>query len=180
MVNLWRDLEVGPSPPTEVHVVIESTKGSRNKFVYDLEKGVLMLDRVLHSCVHYPGDFGFIPQTYSGDGEPLDALVLVEDSTFPGCIIECRPVAILRMRDSEMHDDKLVSVPAQDPRFDHIEDVADLPAHLRDEIEHFFLTYKNLEPKPAVASQGWNDVKVASRVIERARATFQKEVVDRF
>lgn len=175
MANLWRELEVGPSPPAQVYVVVESTKGSRNKFVYDLENGVMMLDRVLHSCVHFPGDLGFIPQTSCETGGPLDALVLVKDSTFPGCIVKCRTVAILRMMDSGMHDDKLVAVPSGDPRFDHIEDVADLPAQLRAEIEHFFTTHKDLEPGSHVVSGGWCDVVAASTAIERARDAFEEE-----
>ncbi|MFB6121084.1 MAG: inorganic diphosphatase, partial [Halobacteriaceae archaeon] len=104
MVNLWEDLEAGANPPEEINVVVECLKGERNKYEYDKDVPGVVLDRVLHSNVHYPSDYGFIPQTWYDDEDPLDALVLVEDQTFPGCVVEARPVALMKMDDDGEQD----------------------------------------------------------------------------
>ncbi|MFB6187929.1 MAG: inorganic diphosphatase, partial [Halobacteriaceae archaeon] len=145
MTDLWRDLEPGPNPPNEIHAVVECLKGERNKYEYDKSVPGIVLDRVLHSNVHYPSDYGFIPQSYYDDEDPFDVLVLVKDQTFPGCVIEARPIALMKMIDDGEQDDKVIAVPSEDPRYDHITELDDLTLQKRAEIEEFFETYKNLE-----------------------------------
>jgi inorganic pyrophosphatase len=168
MVNLWEDLEPGPNPPETITAVVECLKGERNKYEYDKDVPGIVLDRVLHSNVHYPSDYGFIPQSYYDDGDPFDVLVLVEDATFPGCVVEVRPVALMRMDDDGEQDDKVVAVPTEDPRYDHVDGLDDVPQQTRDEIEEFFATYKNLESGKEVETMGWEDRAAAEAAIEHA------------
>ena len=175
MANLWADLAAGPDPPETIHVVVECLKGERNKYEYDKDVPGVVLDRVLHSNVHYPSDYGFIPRTWYDDDDPLDALVLVEDATFPGCIIEARPVAFMRMLDDGEADDKVVAVPTEDPRYDHVEDVHDVPDQLKAEIAEFFATYKNLEAGKEVETRGWEGADVALDAIEHGRSLYAEQ-----
>ncbi len=175
MPNLLHDLATGPNPPETIYAVIECLKGERNKYEYDKDIPAVVLDRVLHSNVHYPGDYGFIPRSWYDDGDPLDVLVLVEDSTFPGCVIEVRPVAFMRMDDDGEQDDKVIGVPSEDPRFDHIEDLDDLTQQQRDEIDEFFETYKNLEAGKEVETTGWDDRARAIEAIEHAGRLYEDQ-----
>jgi len=147
-----------------ITVVVEIPKGSRNKYEMDHETGRITLDRVLYSSVHYPADYGFIEHTLGGDGDPLDALVLLEEPTFPGCLIHCRPIGVFLMHDEKGDDEKVLCVPPADPTWNHVEELDDLPPHLLREIEHFFQTYKHLEGKPT-ATFGWHDRMAAEGVI---------------
>ncbi|WP_338727732.1 inorganic diphosphatase [Haladaptatus sp. DJG-WS-42] len=174
MANLWEDLQTGPNSPEVINVVVECLKGERNKYEYDKDIPGVVLDRVLHSNVHYPSDYGFIPRSYYDDEDPFDALVLVEDATFPGCIIEARPVALMKMDDDGEQDDKVIAVPNEDPRFDHIEDLEDIPNQLRNEIDEFFSTYKNLEKGKEVTTQGWEDKQAAYDAIQHARDLYEQ------
>lgn len=162
--HLWHNLSPGPNPPDTVYAVVEVPKGSRNKYEYSKSAGVIKLDRVLYSPLHYPGDYGFIPQSYYGDGDPLDILVMMSEATFPGCVIEARPIAMLRLIDKGDNDDKILAVPATDPQFEEIHDLADLSRHFPAEVEHFFLTYKQLEGKK-VESGGWVGAQEAREAI---------------
>ena len=157
MENLWRQLRTGPDAPETVYAIIEIPKGSRNKYEYNKEHGVLKLDRVLYSSVSYPGDYGLMPQTFWEDGDPFDILVIVNQPTFPGCIIEARPIAIFHMEDRGDSDDKILAVPAQDPVFNDYHDVGDVPKHFLSEVEHFFGVYKDLEEGGRVKTLGWDD-----------------------
>ncbi len=173
MANLWEDLETGPNPPEIIYAVVECLKGERNKYEYDKDIPGVVLDRVLHSNVHYPSDYGFIPQSYYDDDDPFDVLVLVEDPTFPGCVIEARPVALMKMDDDGEQDDKVVAVPAEDPRFESIRDLSDISQQRRDEIDEFFSTYKNLEPGKEVQTLGWEDRQAAYDAIEHAMDLYE-------
>jgi inorganic pyrophosphatase len=128
---------------------------------------VLRLDRVLHSSVHYPTDYGFMPGTLSKDGDPLDVMVLVWEPTFPGCHLPARPIGVLRMHDEKGEDEKILAVPVGEPRFDGVYDLPDLPAHWLREIENFFATYKLLEEKDTELL-GWDDAAEAMKVIDQA------------
>lgn len=150
-----------------LEVVIEIPKGSRNKYEYDDARGVFRLDRVLYSSVHYPTDYGYVPDTLSEDGDHLDALVIVTEATFTGCHILVRPVGVLTMSDEHGGDHKILAVPVRDPRFDQVHNLVDVPPHLLLEIENFFATYKVLEGK-ATATVGWSDAASAARVIAEA------------
>src|SRR5262249_32786292 len=141
---------------------------SRNKYEIDKTTGVVRLDRVLYSSVHYPTDYGFIPDTHADDGDPLDILVLVEEPTFPGCRVMARPLGVLRMRDDKGLDDKVIAVPAADPRFAHVTELAHISDHWQREIETFFRTYKILEER-ATEIYGWDGRDAAWRVIAAAR-----------
>jgi inorganic pyrophosphatase len=153
--------------PESIDVTIEIPQGSRNKYEYDHATGQIRLDRVLHSSVHYPADYGFLRNSLSQDGDPLDVLVIVLDPTFPGCVVPARPIGVLRMRDDKGDDEKILAVPSGDPRFDDVSDLPDLHGHWLKEIEHFFATYKLLEEKDTEL-YGWEGADEARRVIREA------------
>jgi inorganic pyrophosphatase len=153
-----------------VEVRVEIPRGSRNKYEYDPDRQMFRLDRRLFSATVYPADYGFILDTLAGDGDPLDALVLVDEPTFPGCLIIARPVAIYRLRDEAGEDAKLVCVPIGEPAWDRAHDLDDLPQPLLDEIAHFFAVYKTLEPGKGTTATGWDGRAAALRELEDARA----------
>ncbi len=167
MTNLWHQLEPGPDSPNVIYVIVEISKGSRNKFEYGKELGVIKLDRVLFSSLHYPGDYGLIPRTLYDDGDALDVLVMVSEPTFPGCIIEARPIGLFKMLDQGLADDKVLAVPASDPLFSDYRDIGDIPQHFLKEVGHFFEVYKDLEGKRAKPI-GWEPAAIAKAEIERA------------
>lgn len=166
--------DISPGTPEKVNVIIEIPKGCRNKYEYDKKNNIIKLDRVLYSAVHYPGDYGFIPRTHCEDGDPLDAIILVGEPSFPGVLIEARPVALLNMVDSGERDEKLLCVPAEDPRFAEIKDIKDVPAHVLKEIAHFFETYKNLQGKKVVI-EGWEDAKKAKEMLEKSMVLYKEK-----
>ncbi len=157
----------------EIEVVVEIPKGSRNKYEMDHETGELWLDRHLFTATSYPADYGFIPDTLAGDGDPLDALVLLDEPTVPGCHIRARPIGVFWMRDEAGPDAKILSVPAHDERWTHLEDLSDLRPHLRAEIAHFFEVYKALEPAKSTEIGTWDGADVAAGVIEEAFASYR-------
>jgi inorganic pyrophosphatase len=165
--NLWHQLDPGPDAPEVIYVIVEIPKGSRNKYEYGKELGVIKLDRVLYSSLHYPGDYGFIPRTFYDDGDPLDVLVMINEPTFPGCIIEARPIGLFKMLDQGLADDKVLAVPASDPIFDDYQDIKDLPRHFLKEVAHFFEVYKDLEGK-RTKPVGWEPATVAKAEIKRS------------
>ena len=157
----------------EFDVVVEIPKGERNKYEVDHETGRIRLDRTLFTATAYPTDYGYIEDTLGQDGDPLDALVLLEAPTFPGCLVASRPIGLFRMTDEAGPDDKIVCVPAGDPRYEHLQDVTDIPTHERAKIEHFFLVYKALEPGKHVEGSTWGDREAAEQEITDALARHQ-------
>jgi len=153
MVNL-KDFPIGDNFPETINAFIEIPKGSKMKYEYDVDLGVYKLDRVLHSSVHYPEAYGFIPSTFWDDGDPLDLMVIVSEDTFTGCFMEVRPIGVLRIIDDDGPDDKVLAVFVNDPFYRKIHDISMMPQHYLEEIEHFFLSYKALEFKK-VESKGW-------------------------
>jgi inorganic pyrophosphatase len=149
-------------------VTIEIPKGERNKYEVDHETGRIKLDRTLFTATQYPADYGFIDRTLGEDGDPLDALVLVQEPTFPGCLIRCRAIGLFRMRDEAGGDDKVVCVPHADPRLEHLRDIHHMPEYYRLEIQHFFEVYKALEPKKVVEAATWAGREDAEEEIERS------------
>lgn len=145
-MHLWHDISLGDNPE-ELTLVVENTQGSNNKYEIEKESGMIELDRVLFSSVFFPADYGFIPQTLWEDGDALDAYVLTTNSLFPGCLVKVRPIGVIKMVDGGESDDKLITVPTADPRFDHIKDISDLAPHKLKEIQNFLETYKLLEGK---------------------------------
>ena len=153
----------------DVEVTIEIPKGQRNKYEVDHINGRIRLDRMLFTSTRYPSDYGFIEETLADDGDPLDALVLLEEPTFPGCLITCRVIGMFRMRDEKGLDDKVLCVPATDPRWEHLQDINDVPEFDRLEIQHFFEVYKALEPGKSVQDAGWADRSAAESEVEASR-----------
>ncbi len=139
----------------EFDVTIEIPKGQRNKYELDHETGRIRLDRLLFTSTRYPSDYGFIEHTLGQDGDPLDALVLLEEPTFPGCLIRCRAIGMFRMTDEKGPDDKVIAVPAGDPRVAHLQEISDVSEFDRLEIQHFFEVYKDLEPGKSVEGASW-------------------------
>ena len=172
MIHPWKDMSPGPHPPDVITAVIEIPRGSRNKYELDKDTGYLKLDRVLYSAVHYPGDYGFVPRTLHEDGDPLDILVRINEPTFPGCQIEVRPVGVLKMLDRGEPDDKILSVPVNDPFHGEYFDIADMPQHYLAEIEHFFSIYKDLEGK-RVQMLGWHKSEVAMEMVMESIARYE-------
>jgi inorganic pyrophosphatase len=154
-----------------IEVLIEIPRGSRNKYEYDRATGKIRLDRVLYSSVHYPTDYGLIPQTLAPDGDELDALVMVEEPTFPGCYVAARPVGLLLMHDEKGLDSKILAVPLGEPRFADVHTLADINSHWLREIENFFQTYKRLQDVETELD-GWADRDVAWKTIREARQRF--------
>lgn len=156
-----------------VQVMIEIPKGSRNKYEYDSKKNVIRFDRMLFSAMHYPSDYGFIIDTLAKDGDPLDALVLLWEPTFPGCIIEAKAIGLFKMWDEKGPDEKILCVPIHDPMWNTIESLDGVPPHLLKEIEHFFKVYKELEKKKT-GIEGWEGLDAALKVIAEARGEYKR------
>jgi inorganic pyrophosphatase len=157
-----------------IDVVVEIPRGSRNKYEYDHEHHVMRLDRRLFTATAYPADYGFIPETLSEDGDPLDALVVLDEPTFSGCWVTARPVGVFWMTDDKGPDAKVLCVPAHDARWESVEDLDGLPAFLTDEIGHFFDVYKELEPGKGTHVRGWEGVDAAWAEIDSCRARFTR------
>jgi inorganic pyrophosphatase len=154
----------------EFDVTVEIPKGQRNKYEVDHATGRIRLDRTLFTATQYPADYGFIEDTLGDDGDPLDALVLVQEPTFPGCLIRCRAIGMFRMRDEKGGDDKVLCVPADDPRQAHLRDIDNLSSFDLAEIQHFFTVYKELEPGKSVEGATWVNRAAAEAEILASRA----------
>ena len=157
----------------EFDVTIEIPKGQRNKYEVDHESGRIRLDRMLFTAMAYPSDYGYIEDSLGEDGDPLDALVLLDEPTFPGCHVMVRPVGVFWMSDEKGPDAKVLCVPARDPRWDHIADLEDLLPHLREEITHFFEIYKALEPNKDTEVRNWEGSAAAEKEIAAAMQRHQ-------
>lgn len=160
----------------DVEVTVEIPKGQRNKYEVDHATGRIRLDRMLFTSTRYPSDYGFIEDTLADDGDPLDALVLLEEPTFPGCLITCRVIGMFRMRDEMGLDDKVLCVPATDPRMAHLKDITDVPAFDRLEIQHFFEVYKEIEPGKSVQGAAWADRAAAEAEVQESRKRFAEDL----
>ncbi|WP_221565254.1 inorganic diphosphatase [Alkalihalobacillus sp. TS-13] len=157
-----------------VDAFIEIPTGSQNKYEYDKEKGVFKLDRVLFSPMFYPAEYGYLENTLALDGDPLDILVLVTNPTFPGCVIESRVIGFLNMIDSGEEDAKLLAVPVEDPRFDHVQSLEDVSEHTLKEISHFFERYKDLQGKKTEIGS-WEGPEKASELVEECLKRYQEQ-----
>jgi len=180
--NRYMHVPPGPEIPHIVHAIVEIPKGRRSKFEVDKETGIIRLDRYLYSSAHYPGDYGFIPQTLAEDGDPLDVLVMVNEPTFSGCLIEARVLGLFRMTDKGDNDFKVLAVPNTDPIFSDYRDMWRVPPHYLREVEHFFGTYKQLEGNNMVETLGWEGADAAKHeildCIERYRQSNKRRASD--
>ncbi|MEQ9455657.1 MAG: inorganic diphosphatase [Phycisphaeraceae bacterium] len=152
--NRYMMVPPGSNPPDKINAIVEIPKGRRSKFEIDKQTGIIKLDRYLYSSAHYPGDYGIIPQTHAEDGDPLDILVMVNEPTFSGCLIEARPLGLFKMTDKGDNDYKVLAVPDTDPIFAEYNGLWRVPPHFLREVEHFFATYKQLEGGE-VRTLGW-------------------------
>ena len=158
--------------PTSVEVVIEIPRGSRNKYEYDEATGMIRLDRVLSAAVFYPHEYGFVDGTRAGDGDHTDAIVLLDEPTFPGCRIRARPIGVLEMHDDKGPDQNILCVALGDPHWEHVQRLADVSPQKLIEVEHFFATYKLLEDK-SVDVDGWADVERAKELLVEDRVRYE-------
>ena len=153
MGNIWHDISPKRITPEDFMAVIEITKGSKKKYELDKETGVLMLDRILYTSTHYPANYGFIPRTYGDDGDPLDVVVICSEKIDPMTIVRCYPIGVMTMKDSGKLDEKIISIPFNDPNYNGYKDISELPNHVFEEMKHFFTVYKNLEDKETVVDE---------------------------
>lgn len=172
--SYWHSLPVGPEPPELVYVIVETPRGSKNKYEISKKFPGVVLDRALHSSVMYPIEYGAIPGTLYSDGDPLDAMVLVSEPTYPGIVLEARPVGVMKMIDQGDKDNKILMVAKGEPRYKHVQSYKDLPQHQLDEIAHFFRTYKILENKKTEVL-GWEDKEFAIQEIKESIEAYRKE-----
>ncbi len=172
----WHDLPTGPDAPNVVNAIIEIPTNERNKYELDKTYGIFRLDRVLHSAVHYPGDYGFMPRTLGDDGDPLDVLVISTIPVFTGCLVECRPIGLFHLIDRGKADEKVLAVPTSDPYSEGVNELDDIPQHTLREIEHFFQVYKDLEGV-ATRTRGFEGAKEAREAIVSAMALYEKTVL---
>ena len=170
----WHDIPTGTQAPDLVTAVIEIPTNERNKYELDKELGVFRLDRVLHSAVHYPGDYGFLPRTLGDDGDPLDVLVLMTIPVFTGCLVECRPIGLFHLIDRGAGDEKVLAVPVGDPYSDGLNELEDVPPHALKEIEHFFQVYKDLEGT-RVETRGFEGATAAKAAIREAMGLYEEK-----
>ncbi len=167
----YLELPIGDQSPEVLTAVVEIPEDSINKYEYDRDLNVFVLDRVLHSPVHFPGDYGFIPQTLAQDGDPLDILILGDTPTFPGCIYSARPVGMFEMLDHGICDEKILAYATGNPRFSDIRNYTEIQSHILREVEHFFSVYKDLEGKETKVL-GWKDREIAYEVIQSSHERF--------
>ncbi|SKA32180.1 inorganic pyrophosphatase [Chitinophaga eiseniae] len=173
MTNPWHSVSPGSEVPHVVNAIIEIPKGCRAKYELDKDSGLLKLDRVLYSSVYYPANYGFIPQSYCDDHDPLDILVLSQVECVPMCIIEAKVIGVMQMVDGGEADDKIIAVAANDMSVNHINDISELPPHFIDEMRHFFEEYKRLEKKSVIVEEFQNKEK-AEKIINQSFEDYRK------
>jgi inorganic pyrophosphatase len=171
-MNLWHDLR--PGTPESINTIIEINRGSKNKYEIDKETGLIALDRVSYTAQTFPFDYGFVPRTLWEDGDALDVIVLTTEPLFPGVLVRVRPVAIMEMIDSGDSDAKLITVPVDDPRWANVKDLADINPHTTKEIEHFYMTYKQLQKK-VVTVQGFKGKDEAIKAFHKGIEIYEKK-----
>lgn len=175
MTDNYLELPIGEHAPEIVTAVVEIPLDSVNKYEYDSKLHVFRLDRVLHSPVHYPGEYGFIPQTLAQDGDPLDILILGDSPTFPGCVFKARPIGLFEMLDGGIPDEKVLAFATGNPRANDIHNYKDVMSHILREVEHFFSVYKSLEGKKTEVL-GWKDRTAAYEAIRTSQERFPAPV----
>jgi inorganic pyrophosphatase len=178
MTNAWHDVELGDDLETSFRAVIEIPKGSKVKYELDKRTGLLWLDRVLHSAVHYPANYGFLPQTWCADGDPLDVLVLGQEPVVPLCVLRARAIGVITMSDEKGQDDKIIAAHLDDPEYAHYRDVGELPPHRLRELERFFVDYKVLEDK-VVTVESLRGRREAAATIRAAAQLYRERIKDR-
>lgn len=176
-MNIWHDLDSKRVSKDSFIACIEISKGSKKKYELDKETGLIILDRILYTSTHYPANYGFIPKTYSGDNDPLDVLVLCQETLEPMSLVKCRPIGVVLMIDGGEVDEKIIAVVENDPVMNVYKDISDLPCHMLEEMQHFFRVYKQLEGKSTYIEKVENvesSKKIIEDSIENYKKTFNK------
>ncbi len=174
-MNLWSDLPAGDNPPNTVNVIIEVISGSRDKYEYNIDWEVFILDRTLYSSVVFPVEYGFIPKTWFNDNDPLDTMVMSHEPLEVGCLVKARTIGALIMEDEEGEDPKILSVPISDPRFNGVNDLNDVHPHQLREIQEFFEVYKRLEPKKWTKFREWKNAESAREIVRHAMRLYEEK-----
>ena len=168
-------ISIGEKSPKIVNAIVEIPKDTHNKYEYDENLDIIKLDRVLHSPMHYPVDYGFIPQTRSKDGDHLDIMIITDSPVFTGCLVEARPIGVLIMSDEKGEDEKILAVADKNPIYDHIQKLSDVDPHFLRELVHFFSEYKRLENSKDAVVQGWLNRTQAYKIINQSSKVYQHE-----
>lgn len=176
-MNIWHDIKPERIKANEFISVIEITKGGKNKYELDKETGLLRLDRVLYTATHYPANYGFIPRTYADDNDPLDVLVLCQEDIDSMTLVECYPIGVINMKDSEQNDEKIIAVAKKDPFLNIYKDISELPSHISSEIMHFFEVYKQLEDKQTVVEKIFGREE-AEKIIQKSIDRYNEKFVN--
>jgi len=174
ITNPWHDVSFGSDAPKVVNGIIEIPKGNRAKYELDKESGMIKLDRVLFSSVYYPANYGFIPQTYCDDNDPLDILIISQVKIVPMCLVEAKVIGVMRMIDGGEADDKIIAVASGDPSVSHINDINELPEHFISEMQSFFEDYKKLEKKSVIVEQ-FQGRELALEIVNKAIADYKEK-----
>lgn len=173
MRNIWHDIGPERISSEDFMVVVEISKGSKNKYELDKDTGLLMLDRILYTSTHYPANYGFIPRTFADDGDPLDALVLCSEPIAPMTLVRCYPIGAIKMIDSGENDEKIIAIPFGDPMYNSFRDITDLPEHVFNEMTHFFSVYKTLENKDTAVDEVIGSAEV-TEIIEHTMKRYKE------
>lgn len=177
MSNIWHDISPKRINPNDFICVVEISKGSKKKYELDKETGLIILDRILYTSTHYPANYGFIPRTYGDDGDPLDVLLLCAESLEPLSLVRAYPIGVISMIDNGRNDEKIIAIPYEDPNYNHYTHIDQLPAHIFEEMKHFFSVYKSLENKDTAVNEvsGPEDaIKIIAAAIDNYIESFCK------
>lgn len=174
MSNIWHDIDADRIKTNDFIAVVEITKGSKKKYELDKKTGMLRLDRILYTSTHYPANYGFIPRTYANDNDPLDVLIISSEEIDPLVLVRCYPIGVIQMVDDEHLDEKIIAIPFSDPMYNTYKDISELPAHVWEEMRHFFKVYKALE-NMSTAVQEVKDHVEAEKIIESAMENYKRQ-----
>ena len=177
MLHPWHGVEIGKNMPDVITAIIEVPKGSKTKYELDKLSGLLKVDRILYSAVHYPANYGFIPHTLAADNDPLDVLILCSESLIPMSLVKCYPIGVIVMNDSGSVDEKIIAIPDTDPNYNTYKSIKDLPVHIFDEMSHFFSVYKQLENKHTSVDTA-SDRDVALEIIKEAMENYKTHLYE--
>lgn len=176
-MNIWKEIRKGRIQPTDFLACVEIEAGTKNKYELDKETGMIILDRVLYTSTHYPMNYGFIPLTYCDDHDPLDVFVLCSQPIKMGCLVRCYPIGVIKMKDRDEFDEKIIAIPYGDPQYNGYSDITELPAHIFDELRHFLSVYKQLENKKVEVLETGNNEE-AIKTIQDAMIKYEVEILE--
>ena len=177
-MNIWHVIARDRIKEEDFYAVVEITKGSKMKYELDKETGLLVLDRILYTSTHYPANYGLIPRTLAGDGDPMDVLILSSEPLLPLSLVRCYPIGVIVMNDNGSTDEKIIAIPFSDPTYNNYKSIRDLPSHIFEEMQHFFRVYKELENKPTSVSETF-DVDVAVKIVRKSIDEYIEKILSK-